>query len=459
MSQKLKRGGVTARRQAARSSSARKVEAARARTGSAIDTAMAMLPVSETQLHRFFLVLILVAMAVLLWVVASIAGVPAMAQAQVANIAAQAGFEVHKVVLRGAKHQNGQAIYDRVLGAQGNRAMPAVDLEDVRQDLLQLPWVEDARISRQLPDTLVVDIVERKAEAVLKVNDGDGSGERLWLMDATGHLLEPVAPDKVRGRLVMAGDGAEVQVAALAALFQAAPALRPQVAQAEWVGHRRWNLTFRTGQLLALPEGETESAHALQAFARLDGTNRLLGGQVAAFDMRTGDRMYLRVPGRADGDGAAGATRVAQAPSAGASTGASVAGTGVGVAAAAVAGAAVAGVVAHEVSKAKPAAKPEVTHEVSKHEPTHAAKGKATTAHADKHPAHADRPAEHKPAPKKADTHKSDAHKSEVHKAASRKPEAHKPAAHKPEAHRAGDHAAPHKAAAKKPDHHARKDN
>ena len=35
-------------------------------------------------------------------------------------------------------------------------------------------------------------------------------------------------------------------------------------------------------------------------FARLDGVNRLLGGKVAAFDMRSPDRIYLRVPGRAD---------------------------------------------------------------------------------------------------------------------------------------------------------------
>ena len=35
-------------------------------------------------------------------------------------------------------------------------------------------------------------------------------------------------------------------------------------------------------------------------FARLDGVNRLLGGKVAAFDMRAGDRIYLRVPGRTD---------------------------------------------------------------------------------------------------------------------------------------------------------------
>ena len=54
------------------------------------------------------------------------------------------------------------------------------------------------------------------------------------------------------------------------------------------------------GVRVALPEGEEASAAALVSFARLDGTNRLLGGQVAAFDMRAPDRIYLRVPGRSE---------------------------------------------------------------------------------------------------------------------------------------------------------------
>ncbi len=169
-----------------------------------------------------------------------------------------------------------------------------VDIEALRGELLELSWVKDARVSRQLPDRLVIDMVERKPHAVLRKAD------RLVLIDATGHELEPVSAARAKGKLVVAGPGAGKQVAALARLLEAAPALKPQVREAEWVGNRRWNLTFQTGQVLALPEGPQISAKALMSFARLDGTNRLLGGKVAAFDMRAPDRIYLRVPGRTD---------------------------------------------------------------------------------------------------------------------------------------------------------------
>ncbi len=96
--------------------------------------------------------------------------------------------------------------------------------------------------------------------------------------------------------LVISGPGAQNQVEALTALLDAAPALKPQVRAAEWVGNRRWDLTFKTGQVLALPQGTEKSASALMDFARLDGVNRLLGGKVLAFDMRNAPRIYIRCP-------------------------------------------------------------------------------------------------------------------------------------------------------------------
>jgi cell division protein FtsQ len=149
-------------------------------------------------------------------------------------------------------------------------------------------------VSRQLPDTLVVDVVERSPHAVLR------DGGHFVLIDDTGHELEQVPNSRARGMLVLAGRGVEDQVGALDKLLETAPALKTQVADAEWVGNRRWNLTFKTGQVLALPEGDDESAAALLSFARMDGVDRLLGGKVAAFDMRVPERVYLRIPGHSE---------------------------------------------------------------------------------------------------------------------------------------------------------------
>lgn len=304
MSQTIKRKASGVRKVAAQQGKARKVKAARARTGSAVDAIMTWLPFTDEQLHRIFLAVILAAAVAVTWVVASMAGVPTLASDQFSSAASDAGFAVHRVDVRGVNHLNELKVYERVL-AEKDEAMPQVDIDRVRNDLLNLSWVEDARVSRQLPDTLVVDIVERKPHAVLRKAD------RLVLIDATGHELEAISPVRAKGKLVVSGPGAGQQVEALATLLDAAPALKPQVAEAEWVGNRRWNLKFGTSQVLALPEGEKQSANALMSFARLDGVNRLLGGRVAAFDMRAGDRIYFRVPGRTEDEARAAAAAAA----------------------------------------------------------------------------------------------------------------------------------------------------
>ena len=264
---KVTRKPTGVRRSAAARNRSQKARAARSHTSGLFDRAMAALPFTEEQWHRFFLGAIIAAGLAIAWTIASYAGVPELAKAELSKSAARSGFEVSRVRVSGVERMNEQLVYERVLAEQ-DRPMPLVDLEDVRARLLELPWVEDARVSRQLPDTLKVDIVER-------------------------HELEPISAKAAEGKLLIEGPGAARQVQELGRLLDAAPALKPQIASAQWVGNRRWTLTFKSGQLLALPEGDL-GAPALVKFAQLDGMHRLIGGKPIAIDMRVPDRAYLR---------------------------------------------------------------------------------------------------------------------------------------------------------------------
>jgi cell division protein FtsQ len=257
--------------------------------------ALAFLPFTEAQLQRAFLLMILTAGLALAWFIASLAGLPALVGERFAALTANAGFAVSRVTVTGVERMNEQRIYERAL-VQRNQPMASVDLEALRQELLALSWVADARVSRRLPDMLAIDIVEREPRAVLMKPD------RLVLIDGSGHELQPIGDAAARGMLRVQGPGAVRQIEELDLLLDAAPALKPKVKAAEWVGNRRWNLTFDTGQVLALPQDDEAATGALVKFAKLDGTNRLLGGKVASFDMRLPDRIYMRVPGRMNAD-------------------------------------------------------------------------------------------------------------------------------------------------------------
>lgn len=293
MAQAIKRSGKGVRRAAATKGAKAKVQTARKTTGSMLDGVMRWMPFGEQTLYRLILGVIFAFVAAVVWLVASLAGVPEMASEKVAEVTSAAGFRFDHVQLRGLRRMSELKVYEQVLGDQ-TRAWTEVDVAALRERLMQLPWVKDARVSRQLPDTLVIDIVERVPHAVLRV------GDRMVLIDDTGAFLEPANDNTAKGLLRLSGNGAGAKIIALGTLLEAAPALKPQVAEAEWVGNRRWNLTFKSGQVVALPEGDEAATAALLTFARMDGVNGLLGGKVAYFDMRAPDRVYLRVPGHAE---------------------------------------------------------------------------------------------------------------------------------------------------------------
>jgi cell division protein FtsQ len=85
-------------------------------------------------------------------------------------------------------------------------------------------------------------------------------------------------------------------------LLAAQSELAAQVDAATYVGNRRWDIRFKSGEVLALPEGTVATRKALTRFAALNRQNPLLDKGFARFDMRLPGRMTVRV--RAD----AGAT-------------------------------------------------------------------------------------------------------------------------------------------------------
>jgi cell division protein FtsQ len=172
---------------------------------------------------------------------------------------------------------------------QLDKAMPLVDLEATRERLLRFGWVRDARVSRRFPDTLVVDIVERRPAAIWQHN------QKLTLIDGEGVLLEPVKLEAMPNLPLVIGPQANHHLPELARLLSGAPELRPMIGGATWVGGRRWDMRFQTGETLQLPEGAEEAREAFRRFAEADRKHPLLGGRYARFDMRVPGKLFVQL--------------------------------------------------------------------------------------------------------------------------------------------------------------------
>ena len=167
--------------------------------------------------------------------------------------------------------------------------MPLVDLEGTRAELMKLGWIADARVSRRLPDTLVVDIVERVPTAIWQYQ------HRLALIDKDGIVIGPVDDRAMPELPVVVGPGANRRATQLANLINATPSLKPLVTAASWQGDRRWDIIFQSGEKLMLPEGDEEAAKALTFFAQEDRRAGLLGKGLVSIDMRDPSKIVARV--------------------------------------------------------------------------------------------------------------------------------------------------------------------
>ena len=282
---KIKRGGAPARKPRA----VVKTRKARAKGPTPLDKVLLALRITPALIQSATKFAILTVIAVLAVFAANFIGVPKMATSAMAEGVSRAGFNVKRVEIAGLERMDRMTVYGITLD-QHSMSMASVDLEGIRQKLLGYAWIEDAQVSRRLPDTLVVNLKERTPAAVWQHN------QQLSLVDGRGIVLAPLTAENMPTDIpLVIGPDANKQSLAMSSLIARAPRLKPLIAGATWVGNRRWDLRFQTGETLALPEGEAAAAKALVAFANKDARHPLLGKGYVRFDTRDGEHIFIRI--------------------------------------------------------------------------------------------------------------------------------------------------------------------
>lgn len=218
----------------------------------------------------------------------------ALAQSAVQGVQRQlgaAGFRLEKVNLEGVSDA---AARDVLLAAALERDTPilGIDLEALRQRVQAVGWVEDARVVRLLPNTLVISAHERPRLAVWQV------GGRASVIDGDGKPIPEADPGRFADLPLVVGDGAATAAAAILPQIASRPRLAQRVEALVRVDGRRWDLRLKDGGLIQLPaSGEDAALIGLDA---LDARARLLELGFARVDLRQPGAVTVRP--RAPGD-------------------------------------------------------------------------------------------------------------------------------------------------------------
>jgi cell division protein FtsQ len=201
------------------------------------------------------------------------------------QLTADAGFAVDDVLVEGRGRTDPSAIL-AALRVQRGTPILAIDPRAARARLEALPWVRQATVERRLPKLVYIRLTERNPLALWQL---DG---KLSVIDRRGEVISGVTAKQFARLPLVVGQGAPHHAAALVAMLDREPDLRPLDTAAVRVSGRRWNLHLRGGIDVRLPE--SDPAEAWVQLARLEREHGLLGRDVVAIDLRLPGRLVVR---------------------------------------------------------------------------------------------------------------------------------------------------------------------
>lgn len=90
-------------------------------------------------------------------------------------------YPIEIVRVYGVQHSDQQELQD-TLTPLVQRGFFGIQIDSIRDRLMQMPWVEDTLVRREWPDRVIITIIEK--QAIASWNDG-------MLMSETGNIFEP----------------------------------------------------------------------------------------------------------------------------------------------------------------------------------------------------------------------------------------------------------------------------
>lgn len=196
-----------------------------------------------------------------------------------------AGFRLAKVHVQGA---SAMATPDIVAAAGIYKDQPllGLDLAELRSRVTKVGWVQDAKVVRLLPDTLVISVEERKQSAVWQY------GGRSVVIDDKGRTIPEADPARFTALPLVVGAGANVHAHEILPMLAQRPKMMARLEALVRVDDRRWDLRLKDGSLIQLPAvGEEE---ALIRVEQIDMRSRILDFGFERIDLRNPDVVAVR---------------------------------------------------------------------------------------------------------------------------------------------------------------------
>lgn len=189
---------------------------------------------------------------------------------------AQAGFGIDAIEITGQTLTDDKDIITLLTVGTGNSTL-TFDAQKAQARLEWLRAVESATVRKVYPNRVIVSIVEKVPVARWRV------GDTTWLIDGAGKKIGTDISSYTDLPLVI-GEGAADDAVTMVRVLARHEQLKEQLAALSRIGDRRWDLIYRNGLRVQLPESGV--AQALDRLEMYQTDYALLDRDVTLIDLR-----------------------------------------------------------------------------------------------------------------------------------------------------------------------------
>lgn len=200
------------------------------------------------------------------------------------DVVTDAGFGIAAVRLSG-NHRTQAGDILAALALEPGQSIFSADVRAARLRVLALPWVRDAEVRLQYPDSISVDIVERIPFAVWQTPD------LLYVVERSGRTITVARPAQYPHLPLLTGPGAPEAAAELIDAIAQRRAVSARLKAMQRMSERRWNLILDGDVVVQLPEDGWQSQ--LDLLERLIVDKAVLEKDIAEIDLREKDNYFF----------------------------------------------------------------------------------------------------------------------------------------------------------------------
>ncbi|HWA29703.1 MAG TPA: FtsQ-type POTRA domain-containing protein [Rhizomicrobium sp.] len=201
----------------------------------------------------------------------------------ISAVATDAGFGIDSVHLAGNRHTQPATIL-AALGFEPGQSIFDADVHAARQRLMELEWVKEAEVSRRYPDSIYVNIVEKKPFALWQAADG------LHVIERSSKPITFARADDYPHLPLFIGGYPQGGADLVQAIAQHR-AIVARVKAMRRVSGRRWDLILDDGVVVQLPEEGWRKQ--LDALDHLIVDKSILERDIVEIDLRSPDNYFF----------------------------------------------------------------------------------------------------------------------------------------------------------------------